>query len=201
MQGAPGATAEEVEVALQEVLAREGIPEAPPGSNPLLDWLRSLLEDSGLDGDTVYWLGVGLLAVLTVLLVLRLALRSSRADRTRRSVPELLRSRRIQELLEEAATADSQGDLRLALRLYFQALVVGLGESGELDYRAAWTLREIMERGQPRPNVRRLLEEVLAQVEPRSFGATPTDRGDVDQLRDLCAQHLDAAPAPARRSA
>ena len=100
------------------------------------------------------------------------------------------RRRDVEALRRAAAEARAAGDLRGALRLTWFALVVGLGQRGSLAYHAAWTNRELLERGDPEPTVRALLEPVLVEIEAKEFGHEPTTERDVEQLDELCQRTL-----------
>ena len=99
----------------------------------------------------------------------------------------------MNELLAEARAARARGDLPLALRLFFFALVVGLGRVGDLEYHDAWTNRELLQRGSPSPQVARSLEGVVRELDLKGFGRVPTVAGDVDRLEALCSRLLGGA--------
>ena len=96
---------------------------------------------------------------------------------------------RVAELRREARAAEGAGDWIRALRLYFFATVVGLGERGDLDYRDAWTNRELFERGQPSPETRERLGPLVSELDRHSFGGRPTDAARVRVFSETC-DHL-----------
>jgi beta-phosphoglucomutase-like phosphatase (HAD superfamily) len=98
---------------------------------------------------------------------------------------------RVVELRRLARQAREQGELALALRLAFAALLLGLGRAGGLEYRAAWTARELLARGRPEPDVARALEPMVEHVDARTFGRTPVSAADLDQVEELSARWLE----------
>jgi len=102
---------------------------------------------------------------------------------------------RVRRYLERARAARAAGELKSALRLYFFALVVGLGRRGELEYRDTWTNRELLDRGHPTPEVRALLDPLVDDLDRKGFGGAPASAADVDYLADLCARRLAAEGA------
>jgi hypothetical protein len=101
--------------------------------------------------------------------------------------PDSVRAR-VAELLREARAARARGELTLALRLTFFALVVGLGRRGSLEYHDAWTNRELLVRGHPEPDVAALLAPLLVELDRKSFGGEPTRAVDVERMEELCAR-------------
>ncbi len=98
------------------------------------------------------------------------------------------RRRRVEELRERARAAEARGDLALALRLEFFAIVVALGEHGELEFRPAWTNRELCARGKPAPALAERLLGVLDELDPRTWGAQPARPADLARLRALATE-------------
>jgi hypothetical protein len=98
---------------------------------------------------------------------------------------------RVLELRRLAQEARARGELALALRLAFAALLVGLGRAGGLEYRDVWTARELLERGRPEAEVARTLESMLEHVDARTFGRTPVSVADLDQMEELSARWLE----------
>lgn len=165
----------------------------------LQDFLERLLDrlDLGhLDGATaaVQWgLYVVLAAVLVWLVVVAIRYRPrARRDASSAAGPSV--RERVDALLAEARAARTAGDLRLALRLYLFALVVGLGERGEMRYHDAWTNRELLRRGHPSERARAVLEPLVDELEPKEFGRAPIEPADVARLEALCRDHLHTAP-------
>jgi len=98
---------------------------------------------------------------------------------------------RVLELRRLAREARARGELALALRLSFAALLLGLGRCGGLEYRDAWTARELLARGRPEPEVARALESMVEHVDARTFGRTPVSAEDLDQVEELSARWLE----------
>ena len=100
------------------------------------------------------------------------------------------RALRVARLRREARGALSRGEHVLALRLEFTALVVGLGERGDLEYRDAYTNRELLERGKPGAEAERVLRPIVPELDRKSFGGEPADAGDFARLSALCDRLL-----------
>jgi len=188
---------ERVRAALDDVLADERFRE-----NPLLAWLSDLLERIGdfLSGSgggggfsdflaVLGWVVLGLVLVALVMLIVSRLRRRSRPLRVDPPVADVV-AERVAELLAAAREAEQAGDLLLALRLYFFALVVGLGKRGELRYRDAWTNRELLERGRPSASVRTKLAPIVRDLDRKSFGGERVDEEDVRRLKELCSTWL-----------
>lgn len=162
------------------------------------EFLGDLLGVGAADGGEIaLWIACLVLIALLAWLVVRLV-----RDRTARGVPpppppppdpEVLRRRRVRDLRARARDAESRGDLVAALRLDFTALVVGLGEKGDLEYRDAWTNSELCRRGEPKPAVAATLVPLAERLDKKSFGGEPTSPEDVRELAGVVDQHLGAA--------
>jgi hypothetical protein len=196
---ADGVTQEEIRAKVREILDR---PEFARGESAISGFIDRFLERiQRALGDL---LGIGFEAAGSVMLVLVYVLlalavafvvwRVIVAVRARRNTPEIAladpvtaRVARVADLRARARAAQVAGDYLLALRLYFTALVVGLGEVGDLDYRDGWTNRELFERGKPAPAVSAALAPVLQDLDEKSFGgraATESDANDMARLVD-----------------
>jgi len=103
---------------------------------------------------------------------------------------EVRRAASVAALRREARAAAARGDRLGALRLLFRALVLGLSERGELEYRDAWTNRELLERGSPRRDVAPLLAGLVPRLDAQSFGREPAEPADVEHLASLCDRLL-----------
>lgn len=188
---------ERVREALDAVLADDRFRE-----NPILAWigsqlagLRDALFGSGGVDDLGYllsilgWVVLGIsVVVLTILIASRVG-RRARTAGLEPTFPDAVHER-VAELLAAARAAEASGDRVRALRLYFFALVVGLGERGELRYRDAWTNRELLERGRPSAGVRARLTPIVADLDRKSFGTEPVGVEDVRRLEGLCTAWL-----------
>jgi hypothetical protein len=108
---------------------------------------------------------------------------------------------RVSELLERARAAARRGDLPLALRMYAFALLVGLSERGDLEYRDSWTNRELLERGKPSATVLATLGPLVDQLDALCFSARPVKSADVESIAELCRRWIEGrapgAEAPA----
>lgn len=200
MIGQASATRAEVARRVEEILQRA--PFQPDEPN----WLEQLLLDlarkvnlEGRAGDLTL-IVVALLAVIAAALTLRLirgllATPPSAADGASQPARSVAgeSQRRAHALLEEARAARDAGDLVRALRLAFFALVVGLGRRGDLEYRDAWTNRELLERGAPSSEVRARLAPLVDELDAKGFGRQPTRREDVERLVALCERWLGEA--------
>lgn len=103
----------------------------------------------------------------------------SRATEIRELDPVEARRARVADLRRAARKAHEAANYVLALRLYFTALVVGLGEKGDLEYRDAWTNRELLERGEPSEKIERTLSPLVRDLDAKSFGGMVAVDSDV----------------------
>ena len=195
----------EVSAALERALAR---PELGRGENPLyqatqdvIDWLSELFdwdfapELSRGALQATAWVLVALLAALLVVLALRLARGRTGRRSERRAASHAARvAVRVEELRARARDAEAAGDWLGALRLHFFALVVGLGQRGDLEYRAAWTNRELLARGEPTPAVAAALRPLVVELDARSFGTLEAGPDDVRRFAAACDRMMEAAP-------
>jgi len=208
MQTAKGAIDREVVArTLQEVFSRSEL--RPPGESWLDRQLQRLLElfPGGELPEAAAW---GLLWLIAVVLGLMLGwvLVQLRRNIAWRRAPEVAAAAvatgsvaegvrdRLAELRRRAFQAREQGDLVLALRLHFFALLVGLGRRGGLEYRDSWTARELLSRGRPSTEVAQTLAPLVHHIDERTFGRRPVVGADVDAIEALGARWLDAAEGP-----
>lgn len=210
---APHRSPEEIRAALEKAL------ESPPELKEqpsffaqawerFVRWLEELgLMPSSLAGASDV-LGVVMYVLLGVLVVLllwygwriarqyaharELALAAA-AEEARESV-----SARVQRFLAEARAAQAAGDHRLALRLYFWALVVGLSGQGRIEYRDAWTGREMLERTRIASDLARQLGPIVREVDQLSFGGGSVLPGDSARMAQLCTEWLESKGGAAR---
>jgi hypothetical protein len=208
-QGGPVA-AGVVRAKIDEVLAR---PEFHPYENPIAAGfgkvLKKILEAIGdlfgvgekTAGNILLVVVYTGLAALVLFIVVSLVRRRRKIASASALVadPKVQRAMRVSDLRRRAREAELAGDLVLALRLYFTALVVALGERGDLDYRDAWTNRELLERGEPRPEVAALLRPLVPALDAKSFGHEPAEPEDVARMARLCDQILNAGAAGGAR--
>ena len=187
-------SAEEVRRVVDSVLDRSELDDSPSLLQKVLTWIvEHLLPDAGPEVESaveglIYVIGTVLVVLLLVLLG-RLIWQRFKRKRPVDTVEELVRTR-VAELRGLAREARHAGDLPLALRFLLCALVVGLGQRGDLRYRDSWTNRELLERGKPKPRVRTLLRPLIDELEAKEFGNEPVTAGDVDRLQQLCRQWL-----------
>lgn len=192
------ASGEEVTVAVTDVLSRREFQKERSMLEDFLEWLFDRLElGQGAEalGEILFWLLIGTLAGLTIYFGIRFLAagrirRRKLRDAAERGGPTV--GQRVELLRREAADARAGGDLRLALRKNLFALVLGLGSRGDLDYRDAWTNRELLFRGRPAPKMRDMLASVVTELEPKEFGREPVLDQDVDHIEELCRRYLGA---------
>ncbi|MSR61256.1 MAG: DUF4129 domain-containing protein [Planctomycetes bacterium] len=199
MQGGTPIPEDEVRQALARAL--EGVRRTAEPEEPLsawIEWLRAHAND-----DTLEVLGVLLLVALIVgaiavvgNLVLKHAFqrRPSAGEFVGGEGPEPDPAALARALAGAARAARDAGDLRLALRLFLQAVLVALGGRGDLELRPAWTNRELLARGKPSPAAQALLAPLVRELEPQEFGRAPVSAADVQRLEALLAEHLEGAP-------
>jgi hypothetical protein len=194
---------------IDEILAR---PEFGGQRSALGKWLGDFIEKIlraigdvfGIDprgvGDflivTLYAvLGAALVGIVWKIVRARMAARGALGAQAESVDPETARRQRVAELRRNARSARAAGDLVLSLRLYFTALVVGLGEKGDLAYRDAWTNRELLERGEPTVQVERKLAPLVRDLDLKSFGGMPVVEADVDAMSEVVVELLGAERA------
>jgi cytosine/adenosine deaminase-related metal-dependent hydrolase len=192
------AAADEIRRIVHEILARKEF--AAEEDSWFVRLLKALDEQLHLGfgaagmARAVFWvMAIALGAVVAWIALREVLLRVQAAGLARsagRSGAAADLSRRVEELLEAARSARARGELVLALRLSFFALVVGLGRRGDLEYRDAWTNRELLERGAPRAEVAALLAPLVEVLDRKGFGLEPAREADVDDLEALCRRVL-----------
>lgn len=192
----------EVEASLEQILSRQEFRDEPSYVENLLadfaGWLSELFEGMGVDVEpsTIQaWAeGVWLtIAVLCGVILIWFWISIAKSQRAREERPADLSdivAERVAALRERAKQAQEAQDFTRALRLYFFALVVGLGERGELDYSDAWTNRELLERGEPKASIAALLRPLVGELDEHSFGRRPVDLDEVQRFAGLCQQYL-----------
>jgi hypothetical protein len=184
--------AQRVHEELQRVLQREELEKG--WIERVFEWLAANLSiDSGSAADFVLVLVLapaGVAFAFVVVALLRMRRGRKHAEEELSPSVRLVVERRVSELLARARTARADGDPRLALRLAFFALVVGLGQRGDLRYRDAWTNRELLSRGAPSPEALVVLRPLLDEIEAKDFGGAPIEEGDVERLFALCDRWL-----------
>jgi len=191
-----GATRAEVAATVDDVLSRREFQDERSMLEDFIEWLFErfdLGDGAAVFGEVVFWIVLGVLAGLAIFFGVRF-LAAGRSRRQRRRAAAGSRGpsvgERIAVLRREAHAARAAGDLRLALRKNLFALVLGLGSRGDLEYRDAWTNRELLFRGRPAPAMRDLLASVVADLEPKEFGREEVRAEDVERLEQLCAKYL-----------
>ncbi len=198
----PPASPETVRAVLADVLAREGIPVGEQEPGWLARFLRWLAGRLGLDLSSVdVSLVFAIIAVTFTLLCVVWIARGRRRRvrgldaRTTQAGIDSPGGARALAIRREALEAEERGELALALRLNLFALVVGLSEHGDLEYREAWTNRELVERGRPRPEVRDRLTDLLDDIDPKTFGRTRTTPEDLRRVEALSLELLEGVCA------
>jgi hypothetical protein len=201
----PGA-ADEARGQVEEILNSEGFIDANR------NWFSELLEayfewrDKGQTQETTTTSSGGsstwspddlivalIIAVVVVLIVVLISrhFRGRRHDHEHRGTIAERVASRVEALRARAREAEASGDWIEALRLDFFALVIGLGERGDLDYRDAWTNRELLERGMPSRKVELSLRPVVKRLDAHSFGHLPSGPEEVVEFREFCDRLLE----------
>ena len=185
----------EVEAALEKILKSSEFQREKSLLEEVFEWFgeRMSFEVSSGFARGLLWIVAVLLALLGIFLLVRFMPAGRRARRRSdeaHSGPSV--ASRLAQLRREAREARTAGDLRLALRKQFFALVLGLGTRGDLEFRAAWTNRELLRRGRPSPEIAALLEPLVVEFERKEFGNEPVDERDLDRLEALYVEHLGA---------
>jgi hypothetical protein len=194
---------ERVAECVAEVLSRPGFPTEPGPIEETLEeiwqWVQSLLNDIGFGlpsggvWTAVEWLWGAIILLLVAFLAYWLRRRILEVQSGARGPVKGLSEQvvsRIGDLRRQAQDAEAQGDLTLALRLYFFALVIGLGQKGELEYNDAWTNRELLERGQTAADVAKNLKPLVGALNEHSFGERRTEPHEVRRFAELCESML-----------
>lgn len=197
-------TREEVHSRLEEVFARDEFGEQRSWLaeqwmkllDTLGEWISDLfgIADPAAAVEIVkalLWLAATVILVWIVVRSVRWARNREREPAGRDLRPrEDLRAASVAALRREARAASERGERVAALRLLFQALVLGLSERGELEYRDAWTNRELLERGSPPRDVAPELSRLVPRLDAQSFGREPAGPEDVEHLSSLCDRLL-----------
>jgi hypothetical protein len=142
------------------------------------------------------WIVLGVVFVVVAWVVIRsLRVRRARTSSPTPESPAISRAQRVSALRSAARAADARGEHVLALRLEFTALVVGLGERGDLEYRESFTNRELLERGKPGRHAESLLRPLVPELDRKSFGGEAATHADFARLAALCDGLLGAPSA------
>jgi len=195
-------TREAVAATVRDVLARREFAGSDSMLADFLEWLLGRLGsgDSAWSraasiGELLFAIVLGLLAAALLYALVRFVaagrLRGARA-RDERGFGGTPVHERVRALRREAAAARARGELRLALRKLVFALVLGLGERGDLRYRDSWTVRELLRRGRPSEEARGVLVPLVSELEAKEFGRVEATGQDLDRLEALCERHLGA---------
>ena len=185
-----------IEAEMERVFERPEFDDTPSMLDRLFDWIAGLLDvdiGSGVATDFLLIVLAALFLVVAILVGVHLthALRAARSGADGAQVDPVARARaRARELRAEARAAYAGGDRRSAVRFSFWALVVGLGARGELEFRDAWTNRELVRRGRPPQELGRLLESLVEEYEAKDFGLEPTTDADVERMFAVCEELL-----------
>ncbi len=190
----------EIDRALDRVFARPEFGEEERTLfDEFLDWLSESLDldvDPGTVGGALDG-GMRIALVLLAVGLLWLIVRAARgyvlqrmSQHSDRVAERLAVHKRVRELYAGALRAREAGDFRLAVRLGLFALVTGLGMNGALEYRDAWTYREILRNGAPDESISELLGGLVEELEAKEFGDARVALEDLDRLEELCQAHL-----------
>jgi len=196
-----------VRVTIDEILAGPGFQKSETIFERIIEWIVEFLSDllpegslseatlSGL-AQALVWIVLAAVVALVVWAIVRAQpWKRARADPEAAADPTVERAQRVAELRSRARAANARGEHVLALRLEFTALVVGLGERGDLEYRDAFTNRELLERGKPGRAAEALLRPIVPVLDRKSFGGEPATSDDFARLSSLCDQLLAGARA------
>lgn len=196
---------EEVRRAIDEILAGREFGRSTTAIERITTWisefLKSLLPDGFIDPATlgnlavaIVWVVLAAAAGLVVWAVVRtVRFRREHEVAAAAATPVESRARRVARLRAEARAANQRGEHVLALRLEFTALVCGLGERGDLEYRDAFTNRELLERGRPGREAEALLRPLVPELDRKSFGGEPASHADFVRLSALCDRLVGAS--------
>lgn len=191
---------EAIDAALERALAR---PELREKGDALARWLQGFIEwlaevfDFGfgrpaadVGARVLLWLVLAGLVVGLGALLLRLAREHTPARRALPAGGQAQVAARVAELRARARAAEAAGDWLGALRLHFFALVVGLGQRGDLEYRDAWTNRELLLRGEPSAELAATLFPLVRELDERSFGSLVAGPEDVRRFAAVSERML-----------
>jgi len=157
----------------------------------LADMLPEELEAG--TADTFQWTILCVAGILVAFIIVRMvqAAADSRVIPSGSSTTstDIARRERALEVLARARAASN--DPALAARLYLFALILGLGERGDLVYREAWTYRELLDQGGPKPRVEALLRPLVAELESVAFGGRAPSPDQLKRLEVLARVHLE----------
>ena len=179
------------------------VPELPSWLDRFGDWLDNLFGDWGLDSGSqtlaivmAALLGAGLLTWMGWVLWKSRKRGAEVAAQQAEEDPAAVRERWVREQLERGLAAEQSGDWPLALRSYWAALVVGLGQSRLLAFRPGWTCREMLQRSAgsratgTSQGASREVAALLPRVEAMEFGDRPVGPAEVGEVAGLCRNLL-----------
>lgn len=193
-------SAEEVAASLERILAAKEFQQG--GVDPVAEALGRLFSWSISDealvatGWTLLWIAAIGLGVGLGWLYVRMRASPRRArEATGAAAGEFSGAvasagARALELRARAQAARASGDLALALRLALFALLVELAQRGDLEFRDAWTHRELFERGRPSAAARAALGPWLGELDAKLFGRAGVVAADLERLEGLSADLL-----------
>ncbi len=193
----------EVAAMVQDVLARREFGQGESMIEELVAWVAARFESGGAieAGQFLFALVVSLLVGVPLYLLARFVaagrLRHAGAEDGQDGAGGPTIAQRVRELRRQARAARERGERRVALRKLLFALVLGLGERGDLQYRDAWTNRELLRRGRPAPEVERFLAPLVVELEAKEFGREAATEADLDRLESICDRALGAAEGAA----
>ncbi len=202
IQGSGGALQEQqVHSALERVFARPEFADEQPSAllellTSFVEWLDELFgggpdlsaDEAASAAEYMLWAGgiVAVIALIWALITVGRPAWLARRAKHGQSQAEAEVERRVEALRRAAHEAEQLHDWTRALRLHFFATVVGLGDDGQLDYRDAWTNRELLERGEPSEFARQSLTPLVEELDEHSFGLRPTVQDDVRRFSQVC---------------
>ncbi len=183
-------------------LVRERAKEIVAGLSPRAaseNWLQKLLdrfspfrhlgewvfEHGSLVAYTLYFLAAASLIGLLVLLVRQIEWRRAHSPRLAAGGQAAAVRERVASLLRRAREARRAGERLAALRLFFAAFVIGLSRRGDLEFREAWTNRELAQRGAHTQELRATLTPLVLELDELVYGGRAISDAQLDRLEQL----------------
>ena len=186
---------------LDEILARDAEVENP-WFERFFEWVVGLfsMPERSMGSAAAWWsqlqlavIALALLGLLFLIMRYVITLLVERygvaRDGTENVVPV---HERVAALRLAALQARRDGDWQVSLQKQFFALVLGLGQRGDLEFRDAWTNRELLALGSPTHSVQAVLKPLLEELEPKEFGRASVESHDLDRLEALAVDYFGA---------
>lgn len=159
------------------------------------DWVLGRLPWSDTGLVVFSWLIVVIVAVAAIAAVVLLTRSTSSEAGTRAFFGRPPSGVSVDELLARAVEAETNGDLRLAVRWRYAALLVRLVDAGLLKQRSGRTGREyLVELSANLPAARPAFDRATSLFEIAWYGTHPVDRGQLDDFHRAYDQVVEAMP-------